>query len=114
MADTYYAWSNIVAGDVTINVGKEVSQSDVDIEDSEWDDWVSGGVVRQQPYPSALTGRAPNDYFKDQLLKAASGDLTGDELKELQAAGVVPPSEVEDVSASDKTATAKPAATTTK
>jgi hypothetical protein len=110
MANTYYAWSNIVAGDVTINVGKEVSQSDLNIEDSEWEDMISGGVVRQQPYPETF-GRSPNDYFKDQLLKATEGNLSGDELKELQAAGVVPPENVEDVSASDK---AKPAASTTK
>lgn len=97
----YYAWSNFPISTVTdsgrakaatITVGSEVKASDLDISDDEFQVLIDTGSVREQPYPKAVAeltyGDSPNRYYRDQLVKAADGDLTAEDFKELRAAGL--------------------------
>jgi len=105
MADTV-AWSNFQANydeekrqfTKRIKPGDKVSQADLGIEDEEWEALLESGAVREQPYPEAVSEGgypdSPNRYFLDQLQKAAEGQLSADEVKELQASGAMPEAEV--------------------
>jgi hypothetical protein len=109
------AWSNFQADwdderrmfTKRIKPGDEVSQSDLDIEDEEWDNLVAEGAVREQPYPKALIEGSytdsPNKYYIDQLQKAAEGLLSGDEMKELQSSGQLPEEEAAETTPAPKT-----------
>jgi len=111
MANTYYAWSNINTGEVTINVGKEVSQADLDISDSEWDDMIAQGVVRESKYPEGVGAtESPSGFLREKLLKAYEGELDDADLKELRTSGVFPELGVEEVPA--EAAPAAPKAST--
>lgn len=97
-----YAWSNFQADwnkeenkwNFRAKPGDEVSQSDLGVEDDEWEALIASGAVREQEYPEAVaTGEysdSPNKYYIEQMAKAQEGMLSGDEVKELQSAGVMP------------------------
>jgi|SRR5215469_2863195 len=97
-----YAWSNFQADfdDETrkfkkiIKPGDEVSQGDLGVEDDEWESILASGAVRDQEYPKAVAEGeyldSPNKYFIDQMAKASEGALSGDEVKELKSAGMMP------------------------
>jgi len=116
MADMY-AWSNFQAGyddekrqfTKKIKPGDEVSQADLDVDDEEWEALIASGAVREQEYPRAVAEGeyldSPNKYFADQMAKAAEGQLTGDEVKELKSAGMMP-QEAEEPAAPKGTGTA--------
>ena len=103
MAETMYAWSNFTADwnkednkwEFKAKPGDEISQIDLNVEDDEWDAIVASGAVRPQEYPKAVADGtypdSPNKYFVEQMTKASEGLLTGDEVQELQGAGIMTP-----------------------
>jgi len=116
MAD-HYAWSNFQADydeekrqfTKKIKPGDEVSQADLGVDDDEWESLVESGAVREQEYPEAIASGeypdSPNKYFTEQMQKAAEGALSGDEVKELKSAGMLP-QEAEEPAAPKATGTA--------
>jgi|SRR6516162_8939221 len=102
------AWSNFQAGwdeekrvfTKKIKPGDTISQSDLDVEDDEWEELQAVGAVRDQEYPKAVADGSytdsPNRYFLDQLQRAAEGALSADEVKELQSSGVLSEGQTEE------------------
>lgn len=65
-----YAWSKFKAdvnewGQVGrwIMPGDEVSQSDLEVNDAEWQELQDSGAVRNEPYPNIPNDVAPAEYF---------------------------------------------------
>jgi hypothetical protein len=79
----YYAWSNITTGDVTVNVGEEVDQGTINVDDSTWQQMIDNGVVRESKFPD--TSDAPNDYFRGLLGQVQSGELSPDEYQKIMS-----------------------------
>lgn len=78
MADRkMYAWSPILNAKKNVKVGEEVSMSDLDIQQDEWDYLVEAGSVRPEQYPTHSNGDtvsvSPTQHFQDQAAKLASG-----------------------------------------
>lgn len=117
----FYAWSNFDVernewGQTTnvIHVGDEVTQNQLNISDSEWEDLVATGAVREEPYPDVPDDVSPAEYLRQ---RAASVDATEDEVaayadilsRSGQAdTGATNPTE-EEVAASEAEAAAAPA-----
>lgn len=66
-----YAWSKFKKetnewGQVKswIMPGDEVSQSDLDVSDEEWEGLIASGAVREDEYPSTDPGQSPAEYYK--------------------------------------------------
>lgn len=105
MATTWYAWSNFPRGVdekgniiKPIAVGSEITRDDLGVDADEWKTLINSGSIRKQPYPNLEGyGDSPNRYFKDQLVRASEGDLSAEELAELQDAGVLKSDEPADV-----------------
>src|SRR4051794_24842024 len=89
---TYYAWSKFKKeqnewGQVTkwINVGDQISQSDIDASDEDWQELIDVGAVREEEYPDVPNDTPPVDApVKDEEEENA--------VKELQ---MRPPSQTE-------------------
>jgi hypothetical protein len=76
MADKYYAWSRILAGNKTINPGDVVTKSDIG---DDFDLLVDGGSIRTVPYPEIKSTDSPREHYlreaRRQLEAAQSGDF---------------------------------------
>lgn len=89
MADKkMYAWSPILNQKKNVKVGEEVSESDLDISEDEWDYLVQSGSVRPQKYPSHDDGSpvsiSPTQHLHEQAAKLADGGYTAEELEAVQ------------------------------
>lgn len=72
-----YAWSRIAASrnewgrvEKWIEPGDEVSQSDLDVSDDEWQELQDLGAVREEEYPKVAPGESPAEYFRRNRSKA--------------------------------------------
>lgn len=84
-----YAWSKFKAdvndwGQVGrwIMPGEEVSQSDLDVSDEEWQGLIDSGAVREDPYPDIPNDVAPAEHFAanpDEAPKATIDETTPSE-----------------------------------
>jgi hypothetical protein len=115
-----YAWNNFPVEvneygqpTKTIKVGDAVSQSDLDVSDEDWEEYIATGAVREEEYPDVPADVSPAEYQKQM-------DNAKVELVEAQAAidamaeaGVEPLAEGEDVrSRTDTPKATQPAAAT--
>jgi len=83
-----YAWSTFRTevnewGQVVkqINPGDEVSQSDLDVSDEEWQALHDAGAVSEDPYPDIPTDVSPGEYFR----QLAARKLLGEDLEDEEA-----------------------------
>lgn len=67
---THYAWSNFPVernefGQTTktIKAGDEVSQSDLNVSDEDWEELLEVGAVREEKYPDVEPGQSPAEYM---------------------------------------------------
>jgi hypothetical protein len=106
MADTYYAWSPIRGGDaekaVNIKRGEKVTQSQLGVDDAEWQGLIDSNAVRSKEFP------APADYEGSAL------DYLREKLEEAQAASAVEEEEAASELASVSTPPEAPAVTPVK
>lgn len=67
---TYYAWSTFKKGvnewgrvEGYINPGDEVTQSELGVDDEEWQELLDVGAIRDEEYPDAPEGVSPAEYL---------------------------------------------------
>jgi hypothetical protein len=92
MADTYYAYSRFDTdidewGRVkkSIMPGDKVTQSDLDVDDDGWAEYVDRGIVSTVPYPeNAHPGESVNESFAREDAALAAGELDEDEAKKVK------------------------------
>lgn len=82
----YYAWSPIrgaVHSDgsrIDVKVGDEVSQSDVDMSDDDWQYLIDTGAVRTKQYPvDPDSPLSPVEHYKQEAAKMMEGGYSADE-----------------------------------
>jgi hypothetical protein len=123
MADTYYAFSTIRYG-ATVDeasgtimsvdekaVGETVSQSDLGLNDDQWEQLVDSGAIRTYEYPPVEGDQTPATYYKENAAKAVEAAESGMPFTEIM--GVPEPLE-EGVRESGQLVEAAPAATAAK
>jgi len=100
-----YAWTNF---DIernewgqtvnVIHVGDEVSQSQLNISDEEWEGLIASGNVREEEYPDVPADVSPAEYERNQAITQAA-------VEELTLSAATAGKTMEEIAAADAEAT---------
>lgn len=77
-----YAWSRFAKTtnewgrvDEWIEPGDEITQSDLDLSDDEWQELQDLGAVREEPFPELAAGQSPAEYYRENPDEAPEIDV---------------------------------------
>jgi hypothetical protein len=69
----YYAWTTFRLEvnewgmvESTITPGEEVTQSQLDVDDEEWEEMIASGAIREEEYPDVSPDTSPAEYARAQ------------------------------------------------